>query len=86
MPRYCVKAVHKPCITLRKTCVHLPTAAQNIINKLASKWVTHRLSTYTTHLNTTWLSTALLRKTPLFEHYLYLVSTGPTTIITKEIN
>ena len=82
----CVQAVYNLCTQPSKNCVHLPTAIQKVLVRHVSAWVQLAVSTQTTHPKPTTLSTAFFNKTPLFEHNLYPVSTGPTIIITKEIN
>lgn len=79
----CVQFVNNLGKNTGVTSVRLSTISNLSLSIPRSLWVKPHNITHKTHPSSTIPSTAFFAHTPLFEHYLYPVSTGPITTITN---
>ena len=82
----CVQSVKNLGMSQRITSAWQSTVIVATLPKAATLWVKHLFIGVLSPISSPQYSTGKFALLPLIEHYLYPVSTGPTTIITKEIN
>ncbi len=83
MHNACVELVQNLRMTTGTTCEHLSTFTINITTPLVHTSAQPVVVRVFTHRYAQLISTANLSILPLFEHYLYPVSTAPTITTTK---